>query len=108
MKMTTQLNWIKFINWWFFSSLLEFFPSNKRGDDNFKLTFDEKGLGEVVKLHKAQASQEAKRDLQQQLEDLFAEGHPIKELVSEIKECSTRMEVPESDVISIVSYFNNS
>lgn len=86
---------------------MEFFPSNKRGDENFKSTFDDKGLGEVVKLHKAQASQEAKRDMQQQLEDLFAEGHPIKELVSEIRECSNRMEVPESDVISIVSCIPN-
>lgn len=34
--------------------LLEFLPSNKRGDDNFKSTFEDKGLGEVVKLHKAQ------------------------------------------------------
>jgi len=82
--------------------LLDFFPSNKRGDENFKATFDEKGLGEVVKLHKAQASQEAKRDLQSQLEELFSEGRSIKDLVAEVKETATRSEVPESDIVSLV------
>jgi hypothetical protein len=59
-----------------------------------------------VKLHKAQASQEAKRDLQQQMEDLFAEGRSMKELVAEVKEQTTRSEVPESDVVSIVSFLS--
>jgi hypothetical protein len=36
--------------------LHEYFPSNKRGDEVFRSTFDEKGLVEVVKLHKAQVN----------------------------------------------------
>jgi hypothetical protein len=45
--------------------LLDFLPLNKRTEENLKAVFNEKGLADVVKLHKAQASQEAKRDLQQ-------------------------------------------
>lgn len=46
------------------SRLMEFLPLNKRTEENFKKTFDEHGLEDIVKLHKAQASQEAKRELQ--------------------------------------------
>lgn len=45
--------------------LMEFFPNNKRNEDYLKSVFMEKGLTEIVKLHKNQASQEAKRELQQ-------------------------------------------
>lgn len=44
--------------------LMEFMPLNKRTEENFKKAFDEHGLEDIVKLHKAQASQEAKRELQ--------------------------------------------
>lgn len=44
--------------------LMEFFPLNKRTDENFIKTFTDRGLEDVIKLHKAQASQEAKRELQ--------------------------------------------
>jgi hypothetical protein len=44
--------------------LMEFLPLNKRTDDNFKAIFSERGLEDIVKLHKAQASQELKRELQ--------------------------------------------
>lgn len=42
---------------------MEFFPTNKRTDEYFTNFFSEKELAEVVKLHKAQASQEARRYL---------------------------------------------
>lgn len=45
--------------------LMEFIPLNKRTEEYFKLVFFEKDLQDVVKLHKLQASQEAKRELQQ-------------------------------------------
>lgn len=51
-----------------FSRLMEFFPPNKRTEEYLKSVFVEKGLTEIVKLHKAQASQEAKRELQQVIE----------------------------------------
>lgn len=44
--------------------LMDFFPMNKRTEENLIKTFTERGLEDVIKLHKAQASQEAKRELQ--------------------------------------------
>ena len=44
--------------------LMDFFPMNKRTEENLKNTFAERGLDDIVKLHKAQASQEAKREIQ--------------------------------------------
>lgn len=44
--------------------LMEFFPLNKRSEENFSKTFSERGLDDIIKLHKAQASQEHKRELQ--------------------------------------------
>lgn len=45
--------------------LMDFFPMNKKTEEYFKSVFIEKDLAEIVKLHKAQESQEAKRELQQ-------------------------------------------
>lgn len=44
---------------------MEFFPPKKQTEEYLKSVFIEKGLAEVVKLHKAQTSNEAKRELQQ-------------------------------------------
>jgi len=44
--------------------LMDFFPMNKRTEENLKSTFSERGLEDIVKLHKNQASQENKRELQ--------------------------------------------
>lgn len=53
------------------SRLMEFLPLNKRTDENLKKIFDDRGLEDIVKLHKAQASQEAKRELQSVSSKLF-------------------------------------
>lgn len=47
------------------SRLMDFFPAKKQTEEYLKSVFVEKDLAEVVKLHKAQASQEAKRELTQ-------------------------------------------
>lgn len=47
------------------SKLMEFFPAKKQTEEQLRATFVERDLAEVVKLHKAQASYEAKRELQQ-------------------------------------------
>ena len=44
---------------------MEFFPTKKQTEEYLKSVFIERGLAEVVKLHKAQASHEAKRELTQ-------------------------------------------
>lgn len=44
---------------------MEFFPPKKQTEEYLKSVFVNKDLAEVVKLHKAQASYEAKRELTQ-------------------------------------------
>lgn len=44
---------------------MEFFPSKRQTEEQLKAAFVDRGLAEVVKLHKAQASHEAKREIQQ-------------------------------------------
>ncbi|KAK9508398.1 hypothetical protein O3M35_005969 [Rhynocoris fuscipes] len=82
--------------------LMDFFPSNKRTDEHLRAVFEERGLSEVVKLHLAQASQEAKRDIQKELEDKLAEGAPIKDMINDIKEASSKHLISEQDVITLI------
>lgn len=44
---------------------MDFFPTKKQTEEYLRTVFVEKGLSEVVKLHKAQTSNEAKRELTQ-------------------------------------------
>lgn len=44
---------------------MDFFPTKKQTEEYLKSVFINKDLAEVVKLHKAQASSEAKRELTQ-------------------------------------------
>lgn len=44
---------------------MDFFPPKKQTEEYLRTIFVEKGLSEVVKLHKAQTSNEAKRELTQ-------------------------------------------
>lgn len=51
---------------------MDFFPPKKQTEEYLKQVFIEKGLAEVVKLHKAQASHEAKRELTQVIDTSHA------------------------------------
>ncbi|XP_077285057.1 basic leucine zipper and W2 domain-containing protein kra [Arctopsyche grandis] len=82
--------------------LMEFFPSNKRTDEYFTNFFSEKELAEVVKLHKAQASQEARRDLTQALVDNLADNKPHKETISDLRDLAKRTNVPEHEVVAVI------
>ena len=50
------LEFIELLNNFLFSSLPEFFPPNKRTEENFKLVFEENGLMEVLRFQKAQVN----------------------------------------------------
>ena len=84
--------------------LMEFVPPNKRSEEHFRSVFEAVGLADIVKLHKAQASQEAKRDLQQLLLDHLADNRPIKDIVLDLKEMALRCSIPEHEVIGLVSF----
>ena len=84
--------------------LMEFVPPNKRTEDYFRSVFEAVGLADIVKLHKAQASQEAKRDLQQLLLDELAENRPMKDITLDLKEMAQRNGIPEHEVIGLVMF----
>lgn len=85
--------------------LMEFVPPNKRTEEHFRTIFEEKGLSELVKLHKNQANQEAKRDLQQQLQEELSEGKPIKDITTDIRDYATKNCIPEQEIVGIVRIF---
>jgi len=82
------------------SSLPEFFPPNKRTEDNFKLVFEEKGLMEVLRYQKAQANQGNKKDLQKQLEEDINDNKPVKDIVASVKEAVVKFNLQEHEIIT--------
>ncbi|XP_067003573.1 protein krasavietz [Anabrus simplex] len=82
--------------------LMEYFPLNKRTEDHFRAVFEDKGLADIVKLHKAQASQEAKRDLQTQLEEQLSEGRATKDIVADVRETASKSSIQEHELITLV------
>jgi len=82
--------------------LMEFFPLNKRTDENLIKTFTERGLEDVVKLHKAQASQEAKRELQLLIVDDIKDNKQQKDIIANVKEMAAKYLIPEQEVIGII------
>lgn len=85
--------------------LMEFVPPNKRTEEHFRSVFEAVGLADIVKLHKAQASQEAKRDLQQLLLDDLGDNRPMKDITLDLKEMAQRNGIPEHEVIGVVTFF---
>jgi len=84
------------------SKLMEFFPPNKRTEEYLKQVFLDKGLTEIVKLHKAQASQEAKRELQTALLDDIRDNKSHKEITANIKELALKSNIPEHEIICLI------
>lgn len=82
--------------------LMEFFPINKRSEEYLKSFFVEKGLAEIVKLHKTQASQEAKRELQTLLLDDINDNKSTKEIIADLKEMALKYNIPEHEVINLI------
>lgn len=81
---------------------MDFFPLNKRSEENLIKTFSERGLDDIIKLHKAQASQEAKRELQSVIVDDLKDNKPQKEIIADLKELSVKNSIPEHELIVII------
>jgi hypothetical protein len=82
------------------SSLPEFFPPNKRTEENFKMVFEEKGLMEVLRYQKAQANQGNKKDMQKQLEEDINENKQVKDIIASVKESVSKFNLQEHEIIS--------
>lgn len=84
--------------------MMEFFPINKRTPEYFNSVFQEKDLAEIVRLQKNQASQEMKVNLQKVVTDALDEGKAAKDIIAEVKDYSTKNNLPEHEIVSIVRY----
>jgi len=87
------------------SKLLDFFPLNKRGPEHFNYfqsVFEDRGLAEIVKLQKAQANQEVKKDLQAYLKEALREGKTSKDIIAEVKEYSNKNSLTETDIVGLI------
>ncbi|XP_055695310.1 protein krasavietz [Lutzomyia longipalpis] len=82
--------------------LMEFFPLNKRTEEYFKSVFISKDLTDIVKLHEARASQEAKRDLQQLLNDAINDNKSATEIIEDVKEAALKSNISEHEVIGLI------
>lgn len=49
-----------------------------------------------------QASQEAKRDLQSQLEEELSDGRAIKDIIADVRDVALKNNIPEPEVITLV------
>lgn len=84
------------------SRLMEFFPTKKQTEEYLKSVFIEKGLAEVVKLHKAQASYEAKRELTQVLKDDIQDNKTHKEIIANLRELALKSNIADHEVIGLI------
>lgn len=87
------------------SKLLDFFPLNKRGPEHFQYfrsAFEDRGLAEIVKLQKAQANQEVKKDLSKYMTEALSENKTSKEIVADVKEYSLKNNLADIDVVPIL------
>lgn len=84
------------------TKMMEFLPLNKRTHEYFVSAFQERDLGELITLQKAQASQEVKKDMQKYVRDALQENKTAKEIINEVQEFSQKNNLVEHEVVSIL------
>jgi len=84
------------------AKLMDFFPTNKRTPEYFNSIFQERGLAEIVRLQKNQASQEVKITMQKLVADALEEGKGAKEVIAEVKDYSHKNNLPEHEIVTIL------
>ncbi|CAG0889444.1 unnamed protein product [Darwinula stevensoni] len=82
--------------------LLEFFPVNKRSQENFHALFKEKGLLEIVEFQRSQANAEIKREMQKEIDRMVKEEEPPKEILALVKEMKLKQDMDEKEIIVIL------
>lgn len=65
--------------------------------------FASRGLAELLRLHRAQASQEARRELTQALQEQLADERPVRDLITDLRDMAQRLDIPDHEVVAIVS-----
>lgn len=88
------------------SRINEFFPSNnqQQTEENITDTFMAKDLKEIVTFRKAQAGQNAKKELQLMIKEAIDDEKSMKEIIAEVKDAiSKNPGITEQDAVGMVS-----
>ena len=88
--------------------LMEFFPANnqQQTEENFAKTFMGRDLPEVVTFRRAQAGQNAKKELQRMVREAIEDEKPVKEIIGEVREAVGKTSgIQEQDTVIMVSAF---
>lgn len=84
------------------SQLISFVPDTKQSLQYFRNAFLENGLDEILKLYNDQHQLQAKKELQTMIAEGLAEGKPQKDLITEIKDFSTKESISDHEIVCII------
>ncbi|MCL4138095.1 UNVERIFIED_CONTAM: hypothetical protein GTU68_053237, partial [Idotea baltica] len=84
------------------AKLMEFLPANKRTDENFKNLFKDKGLGEIVNIHKSLEKESSIKELQIYLSQQIKETASLKDIIAGVQEISKKHNIQEPQVITTI------
>nr|XP_027228030.1 basic leucine zipper and W2 domain-containing protein 1-like isoform X1 [Penaeus vannamei] len=84
------------------SRLMEFLQANKRTDENFKNLFQEKGLAEILDIHRSLEKESSLKELQIYLTQQVNEGAPVKEIIIGVQEISKKNNIQEPQVVAAI------
>lgn len=92
------------------SHLMTFVPDSKQSQIYFRTVFTENGLEEILNLYNEQHQIQAKKELQILLADGLAENKSQRDIISELKEFSSKENIPEHTTVCIIwtTIMNNS
>lgn len=81
------------------NKLLEFFPPNKRTNEQFEKHFVAAGLPKLVEFQKAQQHVGSKKEFQSQLSEMIDSRLPLKEIVTNCRDQMSKFKLSEEQVI---------
>ncbi|XP_068207163.1 protein krasavietz isoform X2 [Palaemon carinicauda] len=84
------------------SRLMEFLQVNKRTDENFKNLFKEKGLEEILGIHKSLEKESSLKELQVYLSQQVKDGAPVKEIIAGAADISKKNNIQEPQIVSVI------
>jgi len=82
------------------SRLMEFLTANKRTDENFKALYTDKGLADLLDIHKSLERDSSLKELQSYLSQQIAENAPVKEIILGTQEIAKKFNIQEQQVVA--------
>ncbi|KAG0714143.1 Protein krasavietz [Chionoecetes opilio] len=84
------------------SRLMEFLQANKRTDENFKNLFQQKGLAEILGIHRNLEKETSLKELQIYLTQQVGEGASVRDITVGVQEIAKKNNIMEPQIISAI------